>query len=100
MDISEAKSSPFVKKVSDVYKATSREKAVEIAKEKLPEVEDRVKMNIPKGENEFVILGQFKANAKQQGWPEERIKKVVDKASSGDYENLLKTIGDHCVPWS
>ena len=42
--------------------------------------------------NAFAILGRFQRAAKQQGWTQEEIKSVMDRATSGDYRNLLGTI--------
>ena len=45
--------------------------------------------------NAFVLLGRFAKEAKRQGWTEEEIKTVVDKAKSGNYDHLLTTLIDH-----
>ena len=42
--------------------------------------------------NAFAILGRFQRAAKQQGWTQEEIKSVMDRATSGDYTSLLGTI--------
>ena len=45
--------------------------------------------------NAFAVLGAFQREARRQGWTPEAIKKVQDKAMSGDYDNLLSTIMDN-----
>ncbi len=45
--------------------------------------------------NAFSILGAFKKNAKRQGWPAKDIDAVIDEATSGDYDNLLRVIISH-----
>lgn len=47
--------------------------------------------------NAFNLLGAFSARARQEGWTSEEIKAVMDHATSGDYDHLLKTLADHCV---
>lgn len=42
--------------------------------------------------NAFYLLGLFSREAKKAGWSKEEIKEVVDKATSGDYNNLLVTL--------
>ena len=42
--------------------------------------------------NAFALLGFFSREAKKAGWTKEEIKEVVDKATSGDYDNLLVTL--------
>jgi hypothetical protein len=48
--------------------------------------------------NAFSVLGAFQKQAKREGWSKEEIKKVIDKATSGDYNLLLATIETHCEP--
>ena len=42
--------------------------------------------------NAFAILGYFQKEAKKAGWTESEIATVRDKATSGDYDNLLDTL--------
>jgi hypothetical protein len=41
-------------------------------------------------------MGAFKRAAKEQGWNKEEIAVVLDKCTSGDYNNLLCTLMDNC----
>lgn len=52
----------------------------------------RVPFAIPYGENAFLILGGFRRAAKRAGWSDADISTVVGQATSGDYDNLVKTI--------
>ncbi len=45
--------------------------------------------------NAFNLLGQFKKQARREGWSEEEVKKVMDEATSGDYNHLLVTLMNH-----
>lgn len=45
--------------------------------------------------NAFVILGMAKSAAKKDKWPEEKIKEYFDKATSGDYNTLLRVTMEH-----
>lgn len=50
--------------------------------------------------NAFSIMGAFSNQARKEGWTKQEINEVLDKARSGDYNNLLRVIMDHCVnPW-
>ena len=42
--------------------------------------------------NAFSILGAFQKEARKQGWDSSSIKSVIDEATSGDYDHLLRTI--------
>ena len=42
------------------------------------------------------VLGAFQRQARKEGWTQDEIKKVLDEAKSGDYNNLLATIMEHC----
>jgi len=42
--------------------------------------------------NAFAILGRFKREARKQGWDADSISRVIDEATSGDYNNLLSVI--------
>jgi hypothetical protein len=46
--------------------------------------------------NAFVLLGGWQRQARREGWSNEDINKVVNKATSGDYNNLLSTLSAHC----
>lgn len=46
--------------------------------------------------NAFSIMGAFQNQARKEKWTQQEIKAVLDKAMSGDYNNLLKTIAEHC----
>lgn len=46
--------------------------------------------------NAFNLMGAFSKQAKKEGWTQEEIKLVLDKCKSGDYDNLLVTLMDHC----
>lgn len=39
--------------------------------------------------NAFSILGSCAKAARKAGWSQEQIKEFTDKATSGDYDNLL-----------
>jgi hypothetical protein len=45
--------------------------------------------------NAFSILGLFQKRARREGWTSEEIEKVIDNATSGDYNHLLATIIVH-----
>lgn len=42
--------------------------------------------------NAISILGSFSREARKQGWTQPEIKKVLDEATSKDYDHLLTTI--------
>lgn len=42
--------------------------------------------------NAFALLGAFKNAARSQGWAPEEVTKVIDEATAGDYDHLLKTL--------
>ena len=48
----------------------------------------RVKLTGEDG-NAFAILGRCRAAARKASWSQERIQEFLDKARSGDYNNLL-----------
>jgi hypothetical protein len=48
--------------------------------------------------NAFSLLGAFQKQAKREGWKPEEIKAVVDEATTGDYDHLLRTLDAHCQP--
>lgn len=41
--------------------------------------------------NAFVILGSCHSAGAKAGWSKEKLKEFQDKATSGDYDNLLRT---------
>ena len=43
-------------------------------------------------ENSFVLLGQFRKQAKRAGWNEVKIKQVLDNATNGDREHLEEVL--------
>ena len=45
--------------------------------------------------NAFSRLGAFTKQDKKEDWDSDEIKVVVDEASSGDYNHLLKTLMKH-----
>jgi hypothetical protein len=45
--------------------------------------------------NAFFLMAAFAKNAGRQGWSRKEIDLVLDKARSGDYDNLLCTLMDH-----
>jgi hypothetical protein len=46
--------------------------------------------------NAFNLMGAFQRQARKEGWSTEEIKQVLDKCMSGDYDELLCTLMDHC----
>ena len=42
------------------------------------------------------IMGAFRSQARKEGWTADEIKAVIDKAMSGNYNQLLATIMEHC----
>lgn len=44
----------------------------------------------------FVLLGDWQRQARREGWIDEDVNNVVDKATSGDYNNLLSVLSAHC----
>jgi hypothetical protein len=59
-------------------------------------MEKKVKLNlIGIDGNAFAIMGAFQKAARKQGWSNDAIKIVLDKAMSGDYDNLLRTIMEY-----
>lgn len=45
--------------------------------------------------NAFAILGRFRKAAREAGWPQEAIQKVLDDAMSSDYNHLLQVVMEH-----
>jgi len=46
--------------------------------------------------NAFSLMGAFSRQAKKEGWESNEIDSVMDKATSGDYNNLISTLAGHC----
>ena len=46
--------------------------------------------------NAFALMGAFQRQAQREGWTKDEIKTVLDKCTSGDYDNLIVTLWDHC----
>ena len=48
--------------------------------------------------NAYHLLGGWADAAKKNGWKKEDIDKVIEEATSGDYENLLRVLVAHSAP--
>jgi len=46
--------------------------------------------------NAFSVMGEFRSQARREGWDKDEIDEVLQEAQSGDYNHLLATIMDHC----
>jgi len=46
--------------------------------------------------NAFALMGAFQKQARREGWTQDEVKIVLDKCTSGDYDNLIITLLDHC----
>ena len=46
--------------------------------------------------NAFILMGAFSRQARREGWTKEEIEGVLKECRSGDYDNLLCTLMDHC----
>lgn len=46
--------------------------------------------------NAYMLLGLFKAQAKEENWSDDEIDAVVTEAKSGDNAHLIATIKNHC----
>jgi hypothetical protein len=46
--------------------------------------------------NAMSLMGAFKQQARREGWTKEEIKLVLDKCMSGNYDELLCTLMEHC----
>ena len=46
--------------------------------------------------NAYILIGAFKKQARIEGWTTEEIKEVSDETMTGDYDHLLRTLGDVC----
>ncbi|MGL5254316.1 MAG: hypothetical protein ACRC9L_04925 [Brevinema sp.] len=47
--------------------------------------------------NAFALMGYFQKTAREQGFSKEWISKVLDEATSGDYEHLVNTLRKHML---
>ena len=45
--------------------------------------------------NAFVLIGGWRKAARKQGWSDSDISKVVNEATSGDYNHLITTLAAH-----
>ncbi|MFO0807572.1 MAG: hypothetical protein U0746_03030 [Gemmataceae bacterium] len=45
--------------------------------------------------NAFNLLGLFRRRAREQGWSQEKIQEVTDRATAADYSNLLAVLSEH-----
>jgi hypothetical protein len=48
--------------------------------------------------NAFALMGAFKRQAQRERWPKEDVDAVLDKCTSGDYNNLLCALMEVCEP--
>jgi hypothetical protein len=48
--------------------------------------------------NAYNLLGGWADAATKNGWSKEDIDKVIEEATSGDYENLLRVLTTHSIP--
>ena len=46
--------------------------------------------------NAFSLMGAFSKAARREGWSKEEIKTVMNACQSGDYDNLISVLMDHC----
>lgn len=46
--------------------------------------------------NAFALLGEFRKQARKEGWMNEEIEIVTYAAKSGDYNHLLSVLMEHC----
>ena len=46
--------------------------------------------------NAFALMGAFQKQARREGWTKDEIKIVLDKCTSGEYDNLIITLLDNC----
>lgn len=45
--------------------------------------------------NEFVLIGGWRQQARREGWSSADIDKVINEATSGDYDHLIVTLAAH-----
>lgn len=48
--------------------------------------------------NAYNLLGGWADAATKNGWTKEDVDKVIEQATSGDYENLLRVLATHSTP--
>lgn len=48
--------------------------------------------------NAYNLLGGWADAATKNGWNKEDVDKVIEEATSGDYENLLRVLTTHSTP--
>ena len=48
--------------------------------------------------NAYNLLGGWADAATKNGWNKEDVDKVIEQATSGDYENLLRVLATHSTP--
>jgi hypothetical protein len=46
--------------------------------------------------NAYSLLGAFQQAARRQGWKKPEVDAVLKEATSGDYDNLLRTLSENC----
>ena len=46
--------------------------------------------------NAFSLMGAFQKQALHEGWSQEEVNLVLEKCTSGDYDNLIATLVEHC----
>ena len=58
---------------------------------------DKVKLDlVGQDGNAYNLLGRFKVEARRQGWTLEEVSRVIEDATSEDYDHLLATLEGHC----
>lgn len=45
--------------------------------------------------NAFVLIGGWRQQARREGWSSADIDKVINEATSGDYDHLIVTLAAH-----
>ena len=45
--------------------------------------------------NAFALLGAFQKQARKEGWTQEEVSQVINKATAGDYNLLVSTLAEH-----
>lgn len=57
----------------------------------------KIKLNlVGLDSNAFALMGHFRRQALREKWSQGEIKEVLDKCMSGDYNNLLNVLMEHC----
>lgn len=46
--------------------------------------------------NAFALMGAFQRQARREKWSQTEIDDVLNRAQSGDYNNLLRVLMEHC----